>query len=392
MAQVAGNGEALDKALSHASARADTLRELHLRDGVDTDAEMQSLLTLENAYAANARVVSTIDQMLQTIIGLSGHELLHRRRPERPVPYPHDTRIELKAETSRLSQELASGLKSKPATPYAGDTAHLLGLRRSRQVLTTWQSNAGEARTLTATVQTALESLADTADIGADLAATLPDSTVRTAALAGDARSRFEAAVATLNTRVSGRTLFAGTATDAAALADAGNILSALQSATAGETTAAGMVSAVDAWFDTPGGGFDSLAYRGDSGRQGIPIGVGDRVELDVTASDAPIRETLKGLALAALAGGPQLAGSVPEQRSLLETAGSRLLGAADGLVETRAALGAVETRIEIADQPVGGRGHRAGHGRGADHRCRPLRNGDRAADDDEPARNRSTR
>jgi flagellar hook-associated protein 1 FlgK len=62
--------QALETTLSYSSSRADALRTLHLQDGVDTDQEMQKLLLIEQAYAANARVISTVDQMIQTLIGL----------------------------------------------------------------------------------------------------------------------------------------------------------------------------------------------------------------------------------------------------------------------------------------------------------------------------------
>ena len=55
---------------SYATARQDTLTEMQLAQGVDTDAEMQTLLLVEQAYAANARVLKTIDELIQQLIGL----------------------------------------------------------------------------------------------------------------------------------------------------------------------------------------------------------------------------------------------------------------------------------------------------------------------------------
>ena len=55
---------------SFASARADGLRSELMRDGVDTDDEVQRLLQIEQAYAANARVIQTVDDMIQTILGI----------------------------------------------------------------------------------------------------------------------------------------------------------------------------------------------------------------------------------------------------------------------------------------------------------------------------------
>jgi flagellar hook-associated protein 1 FlgK len=51
-------------------SRSETLRSLQLQDGVDTDQEMQRLLMLEQSYAANAKVISTVDELIQMLLGL----------------------------------------------------------------------------------------------------------------------------------------------------------------------------------------------------------------------------------------------------------------------------------------------------------------------------------
>lgn len=54
--------------LTYASARYDTMKGLELQNGVDTDQEMQSLLLVEQAYIANARVIQTVDNLLQALL------------------------------------------------------------------------------------------------------------------------------------------------------------------------------------------------------------------------------------------------------------------------------------------------------------------------------------
>ncbi len=53
---------------SFAQGKADALKVIELSDGVDTDAEMQRLLLIEQAYSANAKVMQMVDEMLQTLI------------------------------------------------------------------------------------------------------------------------------------------------------------------------------------------------------------------------------------------------------------------------------------------------------------------------------------
>lgn len=52
---------------SYASARFTELTERQLADGVDTDAEIQRLLLIEQSYAANARMIKTVDELLDML-------------------------------------------------------------------------------------------------------------------------------------------------------------------------------------------------------------------------------------------------------------------------------------------------------------------------------------
>jgi len=53
---------------SFSAARLDTLSTMEKEQGVDTDQEMQSLLVIEQAYAANAKVIATIGEMMQKLL------------------------------------------------------------------------------------------------------------------------------------------------------------------------------------------------------------------------------------------------------------------------------------------------------------------------------------
>lgn len=57
-----------DEGVSFANARRDSLYQAELANGVDTDQELQSLLQIEQAYAANARLVRTVNEMIQSLL------------------------------------------------------------------------------------------------------------------------------------------------------------------------------------------------------------------------------------------------------------------------------------------------------------------------------------
>ncbi len=54
----------------YSGARADSLRSMEMEGGVDTDREVQSLLLIEQNYAANAKVVQTVDEMIKLLLGM----------------------------------------------------------------------------------------------------------------------------------------------------------------------------------------------------------------------------------------------------------------------------------------------------------------------------------
>lgn len=53
---------------AYARTRLDTFQAMEAANGVDTDQEMQSLLQIEQAYAANARVIQAVEAMLQSLM------------------------------------------------------------------------------------------------------------------------------------------------------------------------------------------------------------------------------------------------------------------------------------------------------------------------------------
>ncbi|MAM61868.1 flagellar hook-associated protein FlgK [Maritimibacter sp. UBA3975] len=60
----------IEGSLSYKAAEADALKTQELANGVDTDQEMQKLMQIEQAYAANAKVIQTVSDLLDTLMRL----------------------------------------------------------------------------------------------------------------------------------------------------------------------------------------------------------------------------------------------------------------------------------------------------------------------------------
>lgn len=55
---------------SFATARTATLEQAEQENGVDTDAELQDLMQVEQAYGANAKVIQTLDDLMKLLLGV----------------------------------------------------------------------------------------------------------------------------------------------------------------------------------------------------------------------------------------------------------------------------------------------------------------------------------
>lgn len=70
LSSVSGKRLGAQSEASYAAARSDALKSQELAGGVDTDQELQSLLLIEQAYTANAKVMQTIGQMVDILLGI----------------------------------------------------------------------------------------------------------------------------------------------------------------------------------------------------------------------------------------------------------------------------------------------------------------------------------
>lgn len=70
LSQAGSSRQVGENSLSFATARLDELKTQELSDGVDSDYEIQRLMLIEQAYAANARMIETVDEMMQTLLRL----------------------------------------------------------------------------------------------------------------------------------------------------------------------------------------------------------------------------------------------------------------------------------------------------------------------------------
>lgn len=252
----------------------------------------------------------------------------------------------------KYGSEVASGEKYDLSDSVSGDFSPLASIERSLRTLQSYDLAIKEADLFATTLQSSLGSISEhVEELSSVLLTASTNGDATSVSVAGtDARTRFDAVVSTLNTRIGNRSLFSGAATGETALISADEMMNDLVAAVAGSSSFSDVEAIVDDWFMSSSGGFEMIAYQGsDTALSPFALGEHETVRVDFSANDASIREALKGLAMAALVDEGVLEGSVSEQSSLLRGAGETLMGVQAGLADLRARVGAVEARIEEA-------------------------------------------
>lgn len=256
---------------------------------------------------------------------------------------------DLRGQVQRAAQEVATGTHADLGATLRGDFSPILAIDASLSRLAAYSSTATDAAAQTAAQQSAIAGLSQL--VGGVSTSLLGATDVSTPAqintLASDSRGRLASAIGLLNTQTGGRAVFSGVATDTPPLGSADDLLAALETAAIGATTANQVAAAVTTWFDDPLG-FGAF-YQGGAALSPAPIAAGETADLSVTAMDPAIRDTLAGLAMAALLDRGMLAGDVSERTQLAATAGLELTRSEEDRVTLAARIGTVEAQIETA-------------------------------------------
>ena len=257
---------------------------------------------------------------------------------------------DLKSDLQRLTAEMTTGQASDIGRHIGGDYAPLAGIDASLGQLQGYKAATSEAGLLSGAMQTVLGTVEGMASSLGPLllAASSAGTATQVNAVGADARQKLGTAVALYNTDVGGRALFAGQATDGRATMDVETLLAALDTEIIGATSAVDIESRVTAWFNAPTG-YASVGYLGDDPLQPMAVAPGETADLGFTAADPGIRDTLKGLAMAAMLDRGALAGNLQARADLARRAGENLVNSQTARADMAARLGTAEGQIAAA-------------------------------------------
>jgi flagellar hook-associated protein 3 FlgL len=260
---------------------------------------------------------------------------------------------QMKARMNQLTNEMASGVKSDIGAAVKGDFSTLAGIDRSLTTLEAYAASNAEATQFASGLQTSLQSIQSmTTAAGPGLlssSSSTAGSMINSAAL--DARQKFDSVIGVLNSSSAGRYAFSGVASDTIPLATPDEIMTALQTAISGQTSATGIADAVADWFAAPagGGGYLDVAYKGGAAASPLRLADGETASISVTATDPAIMDTLQGFALGALVDAGALSTDAAGQGYLLQKAGEKVMAADVRLVDVQTRVGQAESQIDSA-------------------------------------------
>ncbi|MGY9045961.1 hypothetical protein P775_05990 [Puniceibacterium antarcticum] len=260
----------------------------------------------------------------------------------------HQTK--LREQIGLLGVELSTGIVNDKAAHLGGDLTVLATLDRSLLALEGYRVATAEASYVSDVMQNSLGQVQERIEelsprlMNAEL---IVSETLR-AAMGRDAETALGATLRNLNATAAGRTVFGGVATDRTAITDSDTILAALRVELAGETTLSGIEAKLDAWFDTPGGGFETTAYTGSTTSvDNTRLSATDSAKLDIRADNTVFRDMLKALSLAALSSDSALGFPQDLTKEMLLSAGAQMVNAQTSLTDLRAGIGNLQARIE---------------------------------------------
>jgi flagellar hook-associated protein 3 FlgL len=252
---------------------------------------------------------------------------------------------------SRAATEMTTGETASRYDATAGNTTRIFAIERLLDRNAVFSQTIALTEIRLDTMQNGLGLILEPLqDLAIDLPSSVGLGDVAASELhAETARNAFRDSVSVLNGQAGGLSLYAGTATDSPALADADTLLGALDALAQAAASPADAIAAIDDYFrKAPPGAFYGSGYTGSPDDSSpVDIGEGRRLDYAVRADDDRLVAVLRSQALAAVVAGGAFAGDDAARMQLLEAAGAAMLSAKEGLLDLRAAVGVSQQALE---------------------------------------------
>jgi len=261
-----------------------------------------------------------------------------------------DQNTRTKTALEAASKELSTGVRNNLIEATAGDLGKLFSIDRTLLRLNSETDAIQLASSKSALAQVSLGNIHENlVDFGPQLLSAVERGDTQSARLvAGDARHALGAVVTSLNVRYGRHSIFSGAALDQQSIAPTEVIISDISSIIAGAADSTAAMLAIDDYFFSPTGGFETNIFRGAT-EEAPPFRdeSGETIEYALGADSFGIRTAIRALTIAVVASDvPNFLGT-SDQVDLLREAGSAAIAATGDITTLREKLGFAEGRIE---------------------------------------------
>ncbi|GMG83854.1 hypothetical protein LNKW23_30680 [Paralimibaculum aggregatum] len=247
-------------------------------------------------------------------------------------------------------EEAITGRLADPVAALDGRIGEALSIERALESIAGYRSSIALAETRAQATQAVFEQIRGlTDDLANQAQVALENQTTGgleiASTVAGEALFTLTSA---LNTRVGGRSIFAGNAGDSPAIVEAGTILAEVTTIVEAAPNAGIAAADLRAAFDDAGGLFETALYLGGNGdAPSAEVAAGERVDHGARADDPAIRDLLRAVAALATAYDPDAVLTGDDRRKLAESAVRDLRDTVEPINRLSARVGVAEARIE---------------------------------------------
>lgn len=247
------------------------------------------------------------------------------------------------------AQEATLGKVVNQAQHLKGSIASVTLIERRLELLNQYQSNANELQSFFSIAQNSFDAILSTADdfLAKAALSTQVDSSAQIELFSRIAADAFQDIVNKLNIKSAEKYVFSGAATSTRPLPEGKEIISQLKQDISGVTSTSSLDDAIDDWFLSPNGVYQTTIYAGSSEEiDGVPIGVGKSIQIEVNASQDNIKTLLKGLAKIAVASDSITQSQLSEQRQFMQKGLEELNSAIPMMRHVQSLIGVSEEYI----------------------------------------------
>lgn len=257
----------------------------------------------------------------------------------------------VKTRLNTLNTELNTGRISDLSRHLGGQTSLVDGIDRDLKLLDQFETSNAILASSLQRLQLTFGSIDDMRNSMVEQLLPLTADSLDTEFELAASRARTDMAtiVSKLNRPDAGQAMLSGVAVDTQPLAAAEDMLDDIVALVGPATDAATIVATVTSWFESPGGGFDTVGYLGDTGGSlQRRISSDETLSLEARGDDPAVRAVLKGIALAAISDAMPTALANDVRAELMRTSAETLLSAGADLVALQAGIGENEERISL--------------------------------------------